>query len=89
MDPSLWIGEEGYVDNDMLTPIKKPACRALMDWEKEFNTQINKVRYVIEQTIANVKTWRILHTDYRRPLKPFRETISSVILLHFYKIACE
>ena len=89
MDPSLWIGDKGYIGNAMLTPIRKPAHRALLDWEKEFNTQINKVRYVIERTIANFKTWRILHTDYRRPLKTFRETIGSVISLHFYKIACE
>jgi hypothetical protein len=68
---------------------RKPAHRALLDWEKEFNTQINKVRYVIEQTIANFKTWRIVHTDYRRPLKSFQETISTAVSLHFYKIACE
>src|SRR6266511_261088 len=36
---------------------------------KEFNTQINKIRWIIEQTIADFKTWRIMHTDYRRPLK--------------------
>jgi len=28
----------------------------LLDWEKEFNKQVNKIRYVIEQTIANFKT---------------------------------
>src|SRR5207244_2019255 len=39
----------------------------LLDWQKEFNKQINKIRYVIEQVIANFKTWRIMHTDYRRP----------------------
>ena len=89
MNPTLWIGDKGYIGNGMLTPIRKPAHRVLLDWEKEFNTQINKVRYVIEQTIANFKTWRILHTDYRRPLRTFRETITSVISLHFYKIACE
>jgi hypothetical protein len=88
-EPKRWIGDKGYVGLDMLTPIKKPADRDLYDWEKEHNTQINKVRYVIEQTIANFKTWRILHTDYRRPLKTFNETISTVIALHFYKIACE
>jgi DDE superfamily endonuclease/Helix-turn-helix of DDE superfamily endonuclease len=87
--PNTWIGDKGYVGLDMLTPIKKPAHRKLLDWEKEFNTQVNKIRYVIEQTIANLKTWRILHTDYRRPLKTFTETIDSVIALHFYKIACE
>lgn len=73
----------------MLTPIKKPANRELLDWEKDHNTKINKIRYVIEQTIANFKTWRILHTDYRRPLQTFTETIATVVALHFYKIACE
>lgn len=89
MQPNLWIGDKGYVGNDMTTPIKKPTHRDLLDWEKEYNTEINKVRYVIEQVIANFKTWRILHTDYRRPLKTFNETISTVIALHFYRIACE
>ncbi len=89
LDPSNWIGDKGYVGNHMLTPIKKPECRGLLDWEKEFNTGINRIRYVIEQTIANFKTWRVLHTDYRRPLKTFTETITSVIALHFYKISRE
>lgn len=89
LEPSNWMGDKGYVGNDMLTPIRKPAHRALLDWEKEFNTAVNKIRYLIEQTIANLKTWRILHTDYRRPLATFTETISTVIALHFYKISCE
>jgi hypothetical protein len=68
----------------MITPIKKPAHRNLLDWEKEYNTQINKIRYMIERTIANFTTWRIMHTDYRRPLSTFRTTISTVIALVFY-----
>jgi DDE superfamily endonuclease len=84
LDPSNWIGDKGYLGNDMIIPIKKPAHRDLLDWEKEFNKQINKIRYVIEQVIANLKTWRILHTDYRRPLATFATTISAVIALHFY-----
>ena len=79
-----WIGDKGYVGNGMLTPIKKPQHRDLLEWEQEFNTQINKIRYVIEQIIANFKTWRIMHTDYRRPIETFKETISAVIALHFY-----
>ncbi len=82
--PASWIGDKGYVGNDMITPVKKPAHRELLDWEKEFNRQVNKIRYVIEQTIANFKTWRIMHTDYRRPLGTFMTTISAVIALHFY-----
>ncbi len=87
LNPDNWMGDKGYVGNRMLTPIKKPKHRKLLDWEKEFNTQINKIRYVIEQVIANFKTWRIMHTDYRRPIETFSETISTVIALHFYAAA--
>ena len=41
---------------------------------------------MIEQVIANFKTWRIMHTDYRRPIKTFAATISAVIGLHFYRM---
>lgn len=68
-------------------PLKLRNSRELLDWEKEFNTGVNKIRYLIEQTIANLKTWRILHTDYRRPLSTFTTTISTVIALHFYAIS--
>jgi len=67
----------------MITPIGKPACRGLLDWEKEFNTQINKIRWIIERAIAHLKTWRILNTDYRRLLATFDTTISAVVTLHF------
>ena len=80
-----WTGDKGYVGTGTLTPFKKPAHRDLLDWEKEFNTQINKIRWVIEQIIANFKTWRIMHTDYRRPLATFATTIAAVIGLHFYR----
>jgi len=42
----------------MITPIKKPQHRDLLDWEKDFNKQVNKIRAVIERVIANFKTWR-------------------------------
>lgn len=86
-DPGNWVGDKGYAGNGMITPIKKPAHRDLLDWEKEFNTQINKIRWRIEQAIANLKTWRILHTDYRRPINTFSNTISAVIALHFWSHA--
>lgn len=89
LDPGNWIGDKGYVGNSMITPIKKPAHRELLDWEEEFNTQINKIRYVVERVIANVKTWRILHTDYRRPLTTFATTISAVVGLIFYRLGRE
>ena len=87
LDPRNWLGDKGYVGNNMITPFKKPAGSELLDWQKEFNTEVNKIRYVIEQVIANFKTWRIMHTDYRRPLATFPETISAVVSLHFYATA--
>jgi hypothetical protein len=84
LPPGSWIGDKAYIGKGMITPVRKPAHRDLLDWEKEFSTAVNRIRYVIEQTIANFKTWRIMHTDYRRPLATFPETISAVIALHFY-----
>jgi hypothetical protein len=42
---------------------------------------------MIERVIVNFKTWRITHTDYRRPIDTFTTTISAVIGLHFWREA--
>jgi hypothetical protein len=47
LNPDNWMDNKGYVGNRILTPIKKPQHRERLNWEKEFNTQINKIRYVI------------------------------------------
>ena len=70
VDPGRWIADKGYIGSGMITPIRKPAHRVLLDWEKEFNTTVNRIRYVVERAMANFKTWRIMHTDYRRPWLP-------------------
>jgi hypothetical protein len=44
-------------------------------------------RGVIERVIAHFKTWRNMHTDYRRPLITFATTISAVVGLYFYPLA--
>lgn len=87
LDPRNWIGDKGYVGNSMITPFKKPAGGELLDWQKEFNTQVNKIRWMIEQVISHFKNWRIMHTDYRRPIGTFSTTISAVVGLHFYRTA--
>ena len=87
MEPLNWIADKGYVGNGMVTPFKKPAGGELLGWQKEFNTQVNKIRWVIEQVISHFKNWQIMHTDYRRPIETFPETISAVIGLHFYRMA--
>jgi hypothetical protein len=87
VDPRDWTGDKGYIGRGMITPIKKKTKEELLDWQKVFNTAINKTRAVVERVIANLKNWRILHTDYRRPLDTFKTTISAVIGLHFYSMA--
>jgi hypothetical protein len=39
----------------------------------------------IERVIANIKTWRILHTDYRRPRSTFESTLDAVRGLIFFQ----
>jgi len=87
LDPINTMGDRGYIGNHMITPIKKQPGGQLLDWQKEFNTAVNKIRYQIERTIANIKTCRILHTDYRRPLATFKQTINAVIGLIFWLTA--
>ena len=77
------IGDKGYIGLGMITPTKKPAHGELTDSDKRNNTAINRVRYLIECVISNVKTGRVLHTDYRRPYNTFETTIQAVTGLVF------
>jgi hypothetical protein len=47
----------------------------------------HRSRSVIERVIAHFKTWRIMHTDYRRPPNTFATTVSAVVGLYFYLLA--
>ena len=69
MNPKNWIGDKGYIGNNMITPFRKPAGSELLDWQKEYNSQVNRIRWMIEQVISHFKNWTIMHTDYRRPLE--------------------
>ena len=75
--------DKSYIGLGMITPVKKPAHGELTDSDRRNNTTINRVRYLIERVIANLKTWRVLHTDYRRPYDTFETTIQAVTGLTF------
>ena len=82
------FGDKGFIGTDYITtPIRKPECRELLQWEHEWNNQVSSFRAPVERAVATLKTWRILFTDYRRPLATFPETISAVVALHFYATA--
>jgi hypothetical protein len=80
------IGDKGYIGTGSTTPFRKPPGGELLDWQKEFNTAINRIRYVIERAIANFKTWRCMFTDYRRPLDTYETAFRAVRALHFFKL---
>jgi hypothetical protein len=46
-------------------------------WEHEWNNQVSSFRASVERAVATLKTWRILFTDYRRPLKTFKSSFHA------------
>ena len=46
----------------------RDAGGELTDTQKQYNAQVSAIRAPVERAIANIKAWRVLHTDYRRPL---------------------
>jgi len=86
LDLNNTIGDKGYIGTGIITPFRKPPGEELLEWQKDFNTAINKIRYVIERAIANFKTWRSMHTDYRRPRHTYPAAFRAVRALHFFKL---
>ena len=86
LDKENAIGDKGYLGTGILTPYRKPPGGELLDWQKEFNTVVNKTRYVIERAISHFKTWRCMHTDYRRPRHTYPKAFRAVRALHFFKL---
>src|SRR5260370_25732840 len=66
------MGDKGYQGSGFITPFKKPRGGELLDWQKEFNAQVNRLRAPVERAIAQLKSCRILHPDYPRPLPTYR-----------------
>lgn len=83
------IGDKGYQGSGYITPVKKPQFRELLDWEKEFNADVSRLRAPVERAIAHIKSWRILHTDYRRPLRTYLTSFRAAIGLYFFKLTYE
>lgn len=80
------FGDKGFIGTDYITtPIRKPQCRQLLQWEHEWNNQVSSFRAPVERAVATLKAWRILFTDYRRPLKTFNSSFRATIGLHFFK----
>jgi DDE superfamily endonuclease/Helix-turn-helix of DDE superfamily endonuclease len=80
------FGDKGFIGTDYITtPIRKPQFRELLQWEHEWNNQVSSFRAPVERAVAALKTWRILFTDYRRPLNTFKSSFRAAIGLYFFK----
>ena len=51
---------------------------------KENNRRVNRLRSVVERVIAQVKTWRVLYSGFRRPLGSYGRVFSVVRALIFF-----
>lgn len=80
------FGDKGFIGTDYITtPIRKPKCRKLLEWEHEWNNQVSSYRAPVERAVATLKAWRVLFTDYRRPLKTFKSSFDAAIGLYFFR----
>jgi hypothetical protein len=80
------FGDKGFIGAEYITtPIRKPQFRELLQWEHEWNNQVSSYRAPVERAVATLKTWRILFTDYRRPLGTFKSSFRAATGLYFFK----
>ena len=79
------LGDEGCIGQGMTTPIRRPPGGEPVDRQKQHNKIINSSRAPVERATARLKTWRTLHTGYRRPLHTFPQTITAVTALESFK----
>jgi len=84
IDDDGGIGDKGYVGTGLATPKKKPPGGELSARDKDCNKEINGLRSVVERAISHVKSWRIFHTDYRRPLRTFDQAFRTTRALYFF-----
>jgi hypothetical protein len=81
------IADKGFQGSGYITPAKKPQNRELYVREHEYNSQISSIRAPIERAVAHLKTWKILFTDYRRPLRTFPDSFRAAIGLYFFALS--
>ena len=74
---SSTLADKGYVGLGLATPIKCKPGQRLNREQRRNHRVLNRLRSVVERVIAQVKTWRILHTGFRRLLGLYGRVFSS------------
>src|SRR5215469_1293911 len=47
--PRNWLGDKGYIGNNMRMPFRKPDGGELLDWQKEFNKHQRALREAVSR----------------------------------------
>ena len=82
ISPSHRIADKGYIGTGITTPYKKPPKGKLTETQRRANRSLNKIRCVVERTIAHIKSRKIMAHDYRHPLDTFKETVTATPALY-------
>jgi hypothetical protein len=80
------FGDKGYQGTGLVTPKKKPEGGELTMSDKEYNSQIASFRAPVERLVAHFKSWKIFHTDYRRPYRTYCDAFDAARGLFFFSI---
>jgi hypothetical protein len=80
------FGDKGYQGSDLVTPKKKPKDGELTMSDKDYNSQIASFRAPVERLVAHFKSWKIFHTDYRRPYETYRDSFDAARGLFFFSL---
>jgi DDE superfamily endonuclease len=80
------FGDKGYIGSSLVTPMRKPRGGELSIGDKEYNREVSSWRAPVEQFIAHFKSWKIFHTDYRRPYATYRDAYDAARGLYFFSI---
>lgn len=78
------MADKGYIGLGLATPARRNKARKASRDVKAVNRFINSRRAVVERVIVQVKTWRILHTGFRRPLGLYGRVFAAVRGLVFF-----
>lgn len=71
------LADKGYIGLGLLTSVKRKPGVRMRAAVRESTRRIIRLRSVVERVIAQVKTWRVLHSGFRRPLRSYGRVFSS------------
>jgi len=56
LDPVGWVADKGYIGRGMIAPPRNPAGRKPATVARQVSRGINRIRYIVEQVNAHIKT---------------------------------